>query len=239
MNCEKCQELVSDLLDGTLSNKDQVALNLHLDICLDCAQVRSDLESIVLFCRNHRGEYSAPPDQRALWVRVRNIIEADQNSAAAAVGRVQSVRDSSWSNWMGRSWELSLPQVVTSVAAIVVLVSLVTVVGIRQWDSPSAGGNTALVEASNSSNIAGTSVRERMWQQQQIINYWNQRVETNKIRWSPEMRETFDRNLKVIDQAVNDSLNDLTHNPHDEVSEEMLNAALHEKLSLLKEFADL
>ena len=62
-------------------------------------------------------------------------------------------------------------------------------------------------------------------QQQQVISYWNQRVEVNKARWSPQMRETFDRNLEVIDQAVNDRLGELNKNPHDEVSEEMLNAA--------------
>ena len=53
------------------------------------------------------------------------------------------------------------------------------------------------------------------------------------------MRETFDRNLKVIDQAVTASFDALSKNPHDEVSEEMLNAALNEKLALLKEFAEL
>ena len=83
------------------------------------------------------------------------------------------------------------------------------------------------------------NVRDRISQQQQLISFWNQRVEYNKARWSPQMRETFDRNLQVIDQAVNDSFNSLSQNPHDEVSEEMLNAALNEKLSLLKEFAEL
>jgi len=53
------------------------------------------------------------------------------------------------------------------------------------------------------------------------------------------MRETFDRNLKVIDQTVNDSMDSLAQNPQDDVSEEMLNTALNEKLSLLKEFAEL
>ncbi len=53
------------------------------------------------------------------------------------------------------------------------------------------------------------------------------------------MRETFDRNLAVIDQTVNESLNSLSQNPRDEVSEETLDAALNEKLSLLKEFAEL
>jgi hypothetical protein len=83
------------------------------------------------------------------------------------------------------------------------------------------------------------NVLDRTRQQQQMIDYWNQRVEMNKVRWSPQMRATFDRNLRVIDQAVNDSLSELSKNPHDEVSEEMLNAALSEKLAILKEFADL
>jgi hypothetical protein len=78
-----------------------------------------------------------------------------------------------------------------------------------------------------------------MSQQDQAIKYWNARIDTNKARWSPQMRDTFDRNLNVIDQAVNDSLRELSRNPHDEVSEEMLNAALNEKIALLKEFSDL
>jgi len=72
-----------------------------------------------------------------------------------------------------------------------------------------------------------------------VIDYWNERVELNKTRWSPEMRATFDRNMKVIDQAVSDSLNELNRNPHDEISEQMLNESLNDKLALLKEFSDL
>ena len=53
------------------------------------------------------------------------------------------------------------------------------------------------------------------------------------------MRETFERNLSVIDAAVNDSLSHLNQNPHDEVSEEVLNAALNDKVELLREFAEL
>jgi hypothetical protein len=86
---------------------------------------------------------------------------------------------------------------------------------------------------------ANASVNDRVWQRQQVINYWNQRVELNKARWSANMRETFDRNMRVIDQAVNDSMNELNRNPHDDVSEQMLNEALNDKLALLKEFSDL
>jgi hypothetical protein len=34
-------------------------------------------------------------------------------------------------------------------------------------------------------------------------------------------------------------MNDLKRNPHDEVSEQMLNESLNDKLALLKEFSDL
>ena len=137
---------------------------------------------------------------------------------------------------MNRSWDLSMPQLAASAAAIVLVVSLATVVGLRRWESTRNNGTMA---SSPVLTAPLTNASDRLWQQQQAISYWNQRVETNKVRWNQDMRDTFDRNLKVIDQAVNDSLNELNRNPHDEVSEEMLNAALNEKVALLREFSDL
>ncbi|MGH9967475.1 MAG: anti-sigma factor family protein [Pyrinomonadaceae bacterium] len=234
MNCEMCQELIGDFIDGTIDREDESTLSLHLEDCLACAEVRNDLESIVAFCRIHRGEYSAPPNENALWLRIRNVIEAESATLAAAAGAGAKGKKF-WSGWMNRSWELSMPQLAASAAAIVLVVSLATVVGLRRWDS--AG------DARQQSEVRGFSApgnpSDRLWQQQQAISYWNQRVELNKARWSQEMRDTFDRNLKVIDQTVNDSLNELSRNPHDEVSEEMLNAALNEKLALLREFSEL
>ncbi len=233
MNCEKCQELIGDLVDGGLSRKDESTLSLHLEECLACAEVRNDLQSIVAFCREHRGEYSAPPNADGLWLRIRNVIEAETQLAAQTATRAPA--KSFWSGLMSRSWELSMPQIAASAAAIVLVVSLGTTVGLRRWDNASETPPAALPQRAE----AATRVRDRMWQQEQAISYWNQRVETNKARWNQQMRDTFDRNLKVIDQAVNDSINELNRDPHDEVSEEMLNAALNEKLALLREFSDL
>jgi hypothetical protein len=234
MNCEKCQELINDLLDGSLHREDELYLNSHLNDCLDCQSVRADLQSIVTFCQAHRGEYVAPPNERALWLRIRNTLEAERPiTAAPARSNVRQARP----GWFGRSWELSLPQLAGAVAGIVLLVSLTTFVGLRRWEN--MGSRSPQQFATATMNLSAANVLDRTRQQQQMIDYWNQRVEMNKVRWSPQMRATFDRNLKVIDQAVNDSMNELSKNPHDEVSEEMLNAALNEKLAILKEFADL
>jgi putative zinc finger protein len=228
MNCEQCQELIHDLIDGSLSQRDEFTLNTHLNECLDCDSVRSDLTSIVAFCQTHRGEYEAPPNEQALWLRIRNVIEAE-NAGRRAAAQTETRRPSFFGRWMGQTWELSLAQLASLTAAVVLLVSLTTVIGLRRWN-----GETVHVAPAYTSNV-----NDRIWQRSQVINYWNQRVEINKARWSPEMRETFDRNMRVIDEAVTNSMNELNRNPHDEVSEQMLNESLNDKLSLLKEFSDL
>lgn len=230
MNCETCQELIHDLVDGSISQTDESLLNTHIKDCLDCDSVRQDLASIVGFARTRRGEYEAPPNEQALWLRIRNVIEADQPAS-----RVASEREPSfWERLMGRSWELSLPQLVASTAAIVLLVSLTTVVGLRRW------GTTTDIPTTQATAIIGTSdISDRMSQREQALSYWKQRVEVNRARWNPEMRDVFDRNMSTINEAVANSLNELKKNPHDDVSEQMLNEAMDDKLALLKKFSDL
>ncbi|HKR22455.1 MAG TPA: hypothetical protein VJS17_07670, partial [Pyrinomonadaceae bacterium] len=138
-----------------------------------------------------------------------------------------------WERLMGSSWELSLPQLAASTAAIVLLVSLVTVVGLRRW-------GTTEIPTTDATAIVGTpsDIADRISQREQALSYWKQRVEFNRARWNPEMRDAFDRNLSVINEAVANSLTELKKNPHDDISEQMLNEAMNEKLALLKKFSD-
>ncbi|HXQ71910.1 MAG TPA: hypothetical protein VN844_15555 [Pyrinomonadaceae bacterium] len=229
MNCEQCQELIHDLVDGSISQRDEFTLNTHLKDCLDCESVRQDLTSILSFCQTHRGEYEAPPNEQALWLRIRNVIEAENGHHVVAQTDVR--QPSFFGRLMGRSWELSLPQLASLTAAIVLLVSLTTVVGLRRWAGTEASHAAPEAEASN--------VNDRVWQRRQLINYWSHRVEQNKARWSPDVREKFDRTMREIDEAVDRSLTELNRNPHDDVSEQMLNVSLNDKLEMLKDFSDL
>ena len=230
MNCEQCQELIHDLIDGSISQRDEFTLNTHLKDCLDCESVRQDLSSILTFCQTHRGEYEAPPNEQALWLRIRNVIEAENGHHVTA--QAGSLRPSFFRRLMGQTWELSLPQLASLTAGVVLLVALTTVVGLRRFGAEGSHP-VAQVEASNS------DVNDRIWQRRQLINYWSERVQQNKARWSPEMREKFDRNMRAIDEAVANSLNELNRNPHDEFYEQMLNVSLNDKLEMLKDFSDL
>lgn len=221
MNCEKYQDLLSDFLDGLLTPEDHNRVEGHLNACGVCAEARSDLDAIVLFCRENRGEYEAVPNERALWLRISNTLSVPARAEVAT-------RAGWWSRMMSQRWQLSFPQLAASAAAIVIVVALGTAVGVRRFQD--RGSRVA---------TTGSTVEERYRAQQQAIAYWNQRVELNKARWSAQMRDTFDQNMSVIDAEVNESIGRLKQNPHDEVSEEILNSALNDKVELLKDFADL
>jgi anti-sigma factor RsiW len=230
MNCESYQDLLSELIDGSLSSQNRTSVETHLQACPACADARADLQVLVGFCREHRGEYEAVPNERALWIRISNTIEGELATARpvgvpAAAGW--------WFRLMNRSWQLSFPQLATSIAATLLIAVALTFAGTRIF-SGSGVQTSGLGVTVDRENVA-----DRYRQQQQTIDYWNKRVELNKARWSPQMRDTFDQNMMVIDAAVNESMGRLNQNPHDEISEDILNGAMSDKIALLKEFAEL
>ena len=79
----------------------------------------------------------------------------------------------------------------------------------------------------------------RLKEQQAVIDYWNQRVQARRAMWDDNLRRGFDRNLQAIDQAVFEYTTTLEHNPDDELSGEMLDSVLDEKMNLLREFSEL
>ncbi len=245
MNCEKCQELLSDFLDGTLVDEDQKLFNTHLEECLPCADVREDLSAILSVAREYRGEYAAPPNERALWLRISNTIESElrgaaraRSSAAEPVAALSSPRGF-WPRLLEKRWELSLPQLAGAVAAIIVSVSLVTALSIQSLRAPGPASAPAPIGINDPSATTRITYDDYVERQQLAIEYWKQRIEMRKAHWNPRMRDAYERSLSGIDQVVNQSLQELRANPHDQVSEEMLNAALRDKMELLREFSEL
>ena len=240
MECEKCSELLGDFLDGTLAGDDHTLLNTHLDECLGCACVRDEIRAIVNVAAESREEFVAPPNERAMWLRVRNTIEAELTAQQRATANARSsadalaARENFLARLMNKRWALSLPQLTAAVAAIVVGVAVVTTVGVQRLGVNNGGDGVK-------SNMALERGGGRKLNSDQVvaIEYLMKRVEERKGRWNPRMREAFDRNLGIIDAAVSDSLKELDQSPHDEISEEALNAALRDKMELLREFSEL
>ncbi|HLL74386.1 MAG TPA: anti-sigma factor [Pyrinomonadaceae bacterium] len=234
MNCEKCQELMSELLDGTLPAERRAGMNAHLDGCFECASVREELSAIIGVAQDSRAVLSAPPNERALWLRIRNSIEAESAATAAATraaGSVAPARESFWSRLAHRRLVFSLPQAATATAGVAVAVALVTVFGMRSLILERAPEQVQPARATARGFGHNPDVM--------MIDYLKQRVDERKVRWNPRMRQAYEQNMSVIDQTVNEMLQDLNRRPHDEVTEKALNAAMRDKIELLKEFSEL
>lgn len=232
MNCDKCHELLSDFLDGTMVEDDRSLLSAHLDECLSCACVREEINAVVGLAHESRNAYAAPPNEQALWLRIRNTIEAEleaeQRWQTVTQDTAHERQKSFLSGWLNRRWSMSLSQLTTTVAAIAVGVSLATTYGVRQLSND------------DQPIVVVRDTPPRLNPDQTFaIDYLKQRVDQRKARWNPEMRAAFDRNLSVIDATVSECLTTLDQTPHDEISEEALNMALQDKMELLKEFSEL
>lgn len=238
MNCEKCQELLSEFIDGELEEKVSAEIDAHLGLCKECAELHEDFAGILLICEK-KGvtEETAPPNPQAMWCRINNIIEAE---IKPEIKKEETQKKS-------RIWSFSFSQLATAVVGIAIISSLLTFVGLKNSNVPDdvAGKSTPptfFQRALSKIGLAETpkEARERKIREQQIaIDYWNKRVEARRLQWDKNLRDAFDRNLREIDQIVSEYTLILEENPQDELSGEMLDSALNEKMDLLREFSDL
>jgi hypothetical protein len=231
MNCEKCQEQLSDFLDGTLGHAEHASVSTHLASCRECAAAREEFNAILAAARDAHEHLYAPADERALWMRVRDAVESDGRVTAATAG----ARGGFWSRLLNARLELTLPQLATGVAALVVSVAFVTALGVRYVASTAAPHTDRAVRRVVSDEFYPSAYVEP---HEANLRYWEQRVEARKASWNPRMRASYERSVSVLDETVNDSLTDLRNNPHDEVAEEMLNSALRDKIELMREFGE-
>lgn len=243
MTCEHCQELISAFLDNELEQSVSSAVQIHLTMCPGCAKICEDFSVILNYCAEDSVEETIPPNSKALWCRINNIIETEIQ-AEILEEQAKSLPPPAAKP---SGWQFTLPQIVSSMLGIALISSLLTFAGIRNYSSTNlnpdgsvqvsifekALGKVGLIETQQ--QILERRIKER----QAAIEYWNNRVETRKNQWDNHLREAFDRNLREIDQTVFEHTRILQENPQDEVSSEMLDSTLNEKMELLREFSEL
>ena len=238
MNCDECKNLISDFIDNELEESQAATVGMHLAACSDCARVHEDLASILDVCVTESPANLVPPNSKALWCRINNIIESEVKPEPT----VEQPR--------GRFWRLSFSQLAAVVIGIAVISSLLTVVAFRNYMQPSAVDFTTRSTATQTTfeKVLGKiglietpqQARDRRLKEQiAAIDYWNARVQTRRMQWDRATRDAFDRNLMVIEQAVNEYTMILDQDPDDELSGEMLDSVLNEKMNLLRDFSDL
>lgn len=245
MNCDNCQNLISEFVDSELALPTEV--EAHLADCEPCNFMHQDFTALTQFCSTYQEEEVAPPNAQALWCRISNIIESEiQPELTAPV--VEEKKLGFWAGVWQKNLQISFSQVVTAVIGVALVSSLLTIVGIRNAVRPADQLANTKSEPSLFENLLAQIgvapsqqdiLEKNLEEKRAVIDYWNGKVDARRGKWTASMRETFDRNLREIDQVVFEYSQNLKQNPQDSLSEEMLNSALTEKVELLRDFSEL
>src|ERR1044071_6322040 len=221
MICKQCQEHISDYIDGLLELGEQVKIERHLADCEPCRAVRDDLLQIVHF--SHQLPEHAPSG--ALWARIQSDIAEEQ--PAGFLSRAGAW----WAQLKTRNFNLSIPQMVASAAALAIIISvgvLITGRNVAQEQSTVAG--IAEVNAHNLQRLSNPDIQ----QLEQDVSRLSETIEQRKSAWNPELRAAFDRNMYYVNQSLAECRHQLNDNPSDDGSQELMLNAYREKVGLLE-----
>jgi hypothetical protein len=223
MNCKDYQNLIIKFLsEEQVDNKLQDTIQEHLLNCDNCTKFAEEIMLLLDFYTNKAFEEikeTNAPDPEKIWNKVRAEIDPYKNR--------------------NKSFSKALLMILTVLITSSTLTAILTANFIKSRDSSEP---TFVEKTLSYIGLIETPHQERMRrikEQKVLIEYWNQRVQTRRHQWNQKLREAFERNLNEIDQAVAEYEKLLQENPYDEISSEMLDSAVREKLELLQEFAQL
>jgi hypothetical protein len=240
MYCDDCKEKLSLFLDNELDEIQAAGIRAHIALCGDCAKVCEELSSILFTCATESPDEIVPPNSQALWCRISNTIESEMKPAS--LKQAEEPR--------GRFWRLSFAQLASAVLGIAIISSLLTVIGVRNYTQPASEDFTtrsAATQTTFEKVLAKVGLVEtpqqardrRLKEQQAAIAYWDNRVQARRVQWDAHTRDAFDRNLQVINESLDQYTMILQQDPEDELSVEMLDSVLNDKMNLLRDFSDL
>ena len=228
MVCEQCQELISDYIDGTLELGELAKMEHHLADCESCRVVRDDLLQVVHFSK----QLPLHTPSSALWARIETDLAAERPRDSWS--RVKAL----WARVENRYLSLSVPQLVASAAAIAIVVSIGVILTRQNGQALTNQFMASQVESATVSRnlLSNSQDAEAMNQIEQRIDQLAQSVEQRKVSWTPELRQTFDRNMIHVDQTLIECKHQLNNNPADKTSQDLMLNAYREKVRLLEGF---
>jgi len=216
------EDVIHGYVEDALSAGDRLDLERHLETCADCRRLAEDLAEIRRVASSL--EVREPPARA--WARLERAIELD------AGARLKGSRDAS-SRYGNLAW----------LAAAAVLV-LATVVGIRYSTGARLAGPPATTPVAHGSDAPApqasaeaveAELRAAESHYDRAIKGLEQIATSDQNALDPKTAATLQKNLAVIDQAINESRAAVRAQPASEPAVDSLMENFKSKLSLLQD----
>jgi len=240
MDCVDCKSLITAFMDSDLDSERSEFVRMHLAECGDCALVCEEI-AMLLDVVSTEGDGILPENQaRQIWCRINNVLESEQKPLVPQSQPEPQRRG---------LWHFSFWQLATGLACIALVSSLITIAALRNYYEPSA--TDSLASATSHTFLDRMMVKvgladspqeqleRKLRDRQAAIDYWNTRVQVRRGQWDSQTRAAFDRNLREIDDSLNEYHTILQRDPEDDLTVEMMDSVLNEKMDLLRDFSDL
>jgi len=224
---DRWSDRLSDYVDGEMDAAEREALERHLASCDACVAIVSDLESIV-------GEAAALGEllpSRDLWPGIEERLGARRPKVVPLAGR----RSGSGP----RRLSFTVPQLAAAAAAFLMIGAL-AVWGLRSVEQADSGPPAFVVEDPGTRAEGGMTVVDAPeTSSDRVMNDAVADLERvyreNRDRLDPATARTVERNLAVIDGAIEEIRSALAEDPSDPFLHSHLARTQQQKLDLLRE----
>jgi len=215
ISCDHAQTLVSERLDGALSDTQRAQLDAHLDACADCRAVAADLEKL------HADAAGLPlmTPSRDLWAGIEARLDAKVVSIHAQ-----------------RTFQLRFTGRQLAAAAAVLMA--VTAGGTWFVTTRNAGlAPSAIVPSTARTELVSVANEKGVAAYQGEIAKLKDIIEQRRNELDPKTVAILEKNLKLIDTAIAECQAALAANPASAFLAEQLNRTYDTKLDLLRSAA--
>jgi anti-sigma factor RsiW len=227
------EEALNAYADGSLTAAEAAEVERHIATCVSCRHVVDDLREILR--ASSTLELREPPVRA--WSRIERAIRLEQEhvgrGASAAAGAEQTPAAAS---------RAAAPRWLPWLAAAAALV-LATVVGLRYsplrrnagTSSQTAIESGAQASASEAAQSVESELRQAEAHYENAINGLEQIANAEQNALDPRTAATLQKNLAVIDQAINESRAAVRSQPASEPAQQSLIENFKTKIALLQD----
>ena len=215
-----CQELpTAAYVDGELDPSEERAVERHLEACPACRGLVADLRTVraAAFTLDRR----EPPVD--LFARIQSRVQVEP---AAARRLAWPNTRSAWATWLGAA------------AALVIATTLGLMPLLRPASAPEPAGTPAADQATLVDSVqADLQAAEQHYDR--AIQGLEQIAKSDTSELDPQVAAVLQKNLQVVDQAIDESRAALKTQPASATAQEGLFEAMRTKVALLQQTVEL
>jgi anti-sigma factor RsiW len=224
MHSERYQNSIADFVDGTITPIRRVELETHLAECAECRALVADLEKI----RDAAGGLDdlVPPDR--VWLQLAGRLRQEGRISEGA--RSQPVRR------FDRTWlAAAAALVIAAGASILFLVPRTPKVAPQQTPPVAAAPAPGNAVDAKSVESVQNEVEAAQAQFEKAISDLERVAKANEHTLDPATAATIDKNLGIVNQAIDENRAAVKAEPASAAARETLFDALRQKVTLLQD----